>query len=251
MIKLALGLAVVIALGLGAVSQAHAQGAQVQISQLQCSGDPEVVVVQNVGDAAQEFAGWELQSDPVDTETFDLTVVGGLAPGTSVSVQSGPGAGGVFKWGLEFIFRDDDPTDFVRLVDATGATVQEVACAEAAQATPTPAPTPTATPAPSDVPNGGGPPPVDGSTLPALLVLAGGSTAVLGGLVAATSRFRSRRRRQAVAAEPMPDRVPAPASGTLASTSKPGNRRQSLALGLTLAVVATAVVLIALQRRGE
>ena len=147
-----------IALALAAVSHAGAQGPDVQIAQLSCSGDPELVVIENFGDTAQTLASWELQSDPPDSEVFDLTVLGGLAPGASISIQSGPSAGGVFKWTLEFIYRDDDPADYARIVDDTGAIVHQVNCAEA---TPTPSPTPSPEPSPAgEVPNGGGAPPI-------------------------------------------------------------------------------------------
>ena len=200
MTRLALGLALVIALpsalaialGLATVSPAGAQGPDVQIDEdkLDCNGDPELVVIENLGDAAQTLTGWELQSDPPDSEIFDLTVLGGLAPGASVSIQSGPSAGGVFKWGLEFIYRDDDPTDYARLVDDTGAIVHQVNCAEAA---PTPSPTPSPSPepsAPNGVPNGGGAPPIPGgSPSPAMILLIGGSVAVAGLALIAVPRL--------------------------------------------------------------
>jgi len=150
--KLALGFALVIALALtlGLVSTARAQGPDIQIAQLECNGDPELVLIKNLGDAAQALTGWELQSDPPDSEVYDLAVLGGLAPGAAVSIQSGPSAGGVFKWGLEFIFRDDDPTDYVRSVDDTGAVVHEVNCGGevAPETSPTPSPDPSPTPTP-------------------------------------------------------------------------------------------------------
>ncbi len=120
--------ALAIVLALAAVSPSGAQGADVQIAQLSCSGDPELVVIENFGDAAQTLTGWELQSDPPASEIFDLSVLGGLAPGASVSIQSGPSASGVFKWSLDEIFRDNDATDYVRLVDDTGAIVDQVNC---------------------------------------------------------------------------------------------------------------------------
>ncbi len=132
---IALGSALAIALALAAVSPAGAQGPDVQITRLECIDDPdaegiqEVVVIENLGDAAQTLTGWELQSDPPDSETFDLVVLGGLAPGASISIQSGPSASGVFKWGLTPIYRDNDPTDYARIVDDTGAIVHQVNCA--------------------------------------------------------------------------------------------------------------------------
>jgi hypothetical protein len=239
--KVALGFALAVALGLGFVSRAHAQQADVQIAQLSCSGDPELVVIENLGDAVQTLTGWELQSDPPDSETFDLTVLGGLAPGASISIQSGPSAGGVFKWGLEFIYRDDDPTDYARIVDDTGAIVHQVNCAEA---TPTPSPSPTPSPEPSPpngVPNGGGAPPIpSGSLSPALILLVGGSLAVAGLAMIALPRLRLRPALAVAASSPQRDYRGG--SGTRRG-------RSSTALGLTLVGLCAVAVLLILRRR--
>jgi hypothetical protein len=124
---------------------------------------------------------------------YDLAVLGGLAPGAAVSIQSGPSAGGVFKWGLASIFRDDDPTDYVRIVDDTGAVVHQVDCG--GEVEPGPSPTPSPEPLPlNGVPNGGGPPPPSGDALLAvMMILVGGSVAVAGVATGTFSwlRFRS------------------------------------------------------------
>ena len=115
MIRLAAGCILAIAFALVGVSSARGQGPDIEITQLECSGDPEVVVIENRGDADQSLAGWQLQSDPTGSEVYDLSMRGDyLVVDTSIRVQSGPSASGVFlqdNWGLEFIFRDDDPTD--------------------------------------------------------------------------------------------------------------------------------------------
>ena len=201
-IKLALGFALAIALALspGLVSPARALGPDIQIAELECNGDPELVLIKNLGDADQSLTGWELQSDPPDTEVFDLTVLSGLAPGGAVSIQSGPSASGVFNWGLEFIFRDDDPTDYARIVDDTGAVVHQVNCSVevAPEPSPTPSPEPLPTPSPepslaNGVPNGGGPPPLSGDALlAAMMVLVGGSVATAGVVTGAFSWLRLR-----------------------------------------------------------
>ena len=231
--------ALAIALALAAVSPAGAQGPDVQIAQLSCSGDPELVVIENVGDTAQTLTGWELQSDPPDSQAFDLAVLGGLAPGSSVSIQSGPSAGGVFKWGLEFIYRDDDPTDYARIVDDTGAIVHQVNCAEA---TPTPSPTPSPEPSPAaEVPNGGGAPPItSGSPTPAMILLVGGSLAVAGLAMIALPRLRLRPS-LAVAAS-SPQRGYRGGSGTRRG-------RSSTAFGLTLVGLCAVAMLLILRRR--
>ena len=70
----------------GAGNRLHREGPgpDVQIAQLECTGDPELVVIENLGDSAQALDGWELQSDPPDSEVFDLRDLGTI-----------PGAGGV------------------------------------------------------------------------------------------------------------------------------------------------------------
>ncbi len=237
---LAFGSALAIALALAAVSSAGAQGPNVQIAELECSGDPELVVIENLGDAAQTLAGWELQSDPPDSEIFDLTVLGGLAPGASVSIQSGPSAGGVFKWGLEFIYRDDDPTDYARIVDDTGEIVHQINCA--AGATPTPSPTPSPEPSPAvEVPNGGGAPPIpSGSPSPAMILLIGGSLAVAGLAMIALPRLRLRPSLAVVASSPQ---------GDYRGGSGTRRGRSSTAFGLTLVGLCAAAMFLILWRR--
>ena len=278
---LALGSALAIALALASVSPAGGQGPDVQIAQLDCISDPELVVIGNVGDMTQDFTGWELQSDPASSEVFDLSLLNSLPPGASITIQSGPSASGVFKWSNESIFRDDDATDYVRLVDDTGAIVQQVNCAEA---TPTPLPTDTdgdglsdeqeqqlgtdandldtdgdgvndgdevnvhgtdpldATSAPvGEIPNGGGPPPVAGGAAWPTITL------LIGGSIAAAG----------VAMIVLPKLLLSPTSTAEASSpqreSRGGNvtRRDSpsIAFGLALAGLAVAVVLHLLWRR--
>ena len=174
MTKLAVGSILAAVLALAAVGAARGQGPDVQIVRLECIDDPDVggtdelVIIENRGDAPQTLAGWQLQSDPAGSEVFDLSVRASLLPGQPISVRSGPGASGVFIWSSEFIFRDDDPTDYARIVDDTGAIVHQVNCA----AEPSPA---------AAVPNGGGPPPPSSNALsPAMMVLIGGFMAAAG-----------------------------------------------------------------------
>jgi len=261
--KLALGfaLAIALALTLGLVSSARAQGPDIQIVQLECTGDPELVVIENRGDAAQALAGWELQSDPPDTEVFDLTVLGGLQPEASVFIQSGPSASGVFKWGLEFVFRDDDPTDYARIVDDTGAVVHQVNCgAEVVpEPSPTPSPEPSPTPSPepsppNGVPNGGGPPPPPGDALlAAMTVLVGGSMAAAGVATGALSGLRLRSSPVAGSATALALR-PAAARPHAQPRGPDGSHRQPNSAALRLALVgllAAALAFRLLWRRSQ
>src|SRR3972149_11552309 len=102
--RLAFGALVAITFGIGFASLSSALAPAVRIAELQCNGDPEVVAIENAGDAAQQLAGWQLQSDPAG-EVFDLSVLGRLTPGASIFIQAGPSATGVFKWGTAVVFR--------------------------------------------------------------------------------------------------------------------------------------------------
>ncbi len=239
-IVLALVSALAIALALAAVSPAGAQGADVQIAQLSCSGDPELVVIENLGDDPQNLDGWELQSDPPDSEVYDLGNLGTqLLPGASVSIQSGPSASGVFNWTLEFVYRDDDPADYARIVDDTGAIVHQVNCAEA---TPTPSPSPSPEPSPAAaVPNGCGAPPIaSGSPSPAMILLVGGSLAVAGLAMIALPRLRLRPALAVAASSPKRDYRGG--SGTRRG-------RSSSAFGLTLVGICAVAMVLILRRR--
>ena len=172
-------------------SLVSAQAAQVRVTELQCSRDPETVAITNQGINAQDLTGWSLKSDPVASESFDLTAVGVLGAGVTVFVESGPAASGTFVWSSNFVFRDGDASDFVRVLDNTGAVVHEVNCqgtTASASAVPTAAPTstparptPAPTAAPADVvPLGGGPPTASSGSF-VLLMLAVGLLAIGGG----------------------------------------------------------------------
>lgn len=254
MIKLAAGCTLAIALALAAASSASGQGAEIEIAQLECTGDPELVVIENRGDADQSLAGWQLQSDPTGSEVYDLSVRGDLVAGASIRVQSGPAASGVFlqeNWGLEFIFRDDDPTDFVRLVDDTGSVVEQIHCADevVAQPSPTPSPEPTA---PFDVPNGGGAPPASGDALLAAMMVLAGGVIVLGGM--ATSALSWLRLRSSPAASATASLAPRQAVARPHSQPRDwdGSGGQPIAAAIHLAVVgllAAAVTFRLLRHR--
>jgi len=230
-----LGFMLAIAVGLGFFSVARAQGPDVQIVQLDCNSKPEVVVIQNRGDVAQDLTGWKLESDPPGDEVFNL--FGTLKPGESTSIALGQ----------QSVYRDDDPSDYARIVNETGGAVHQVDCAGGAAATPTPtaaarpSPTPTAGPEASplvNVPNGGGPPPAGAALAPALMILMGGSMLAAGMAAFAIPHVRL---------------VPSPASGHAAAPT-PGPQRKgrgrhgdgaaSLASRLALIEVALTVAVV-------
>jgi hypothetical protein len=172
-------LLLLLGLAVGQVSLVSAQAPGIRITSLICNEDPEVVAVTNQGSSAQDLSGWSLKSDPPQNEVFDLSALGVLAPSATVFVQSGPHAGGSFVWSTNLVFRDGDSSDYARIVDNHGSTVQEVNCARSSPTTgSTPSPAPQTDAA---VPNGGGPP---GSSEPSLLsatvtIAAGGLLIVL------------------------------------------------------------------------
>ncbi len=235
MTGLAVAAILALAFALSAVSFASAQGGpDVQIAQLQCSGDPELVVIENLGDAAQEFTGWELQSDPPDSEIFDLSQFSSLAGGVgaSLTIQSGPSASSLIadpRWQTgEFIFRDDDPTDYARIVDNTGEVVHQVNCSAAA----------TPTPSPADVPNGGGPPaPTGGALSSTMMVLIGGSLAAVGVATLALPRLRL-----------LPSAAPRSPVQRLGRDDS-GRRPSSATFGLAVAALAAVIFLLLRRHR--
>ena len=176
--KIVTASALAVAAGFASLSVASGQESDIQIVGLDCSGDPEVVVIENVGEEAVDLTGWQLLSAPPESQMFDLFTIGKLGPGERIFIQSGTAAGGLHKWATEFVFRDGDPSDYARIVDDSGAIVQEVNCVDALALPPV------------IVPNGGGPPPVDGSP-PLWMVLVGGLMAAAGLVTLAFSRLRA------------------------------------------------------------
>ena len=221
--RLAVGSLLAIVFGIGFASLSSAVAPSVRFADLKCTGDPELVTIENAGDAAQQLAGWQLQSDPA-SEAFDLSVLGSLQPGASILIQAGPSASGVFKWGTQFVFRDDDATDYVRIVDNTGRTVDQVNCGVPS------APSPTATP-PNGVPNGGGAPPLPDGPLTPVTLAAGLALAAAGAAALAFLRLRARPVAVAAVAAPSPART-APAVAAVGGDRRVGPvRRPSGASG--------------------
>src|SRR3972149_5325093 len=113
-----------IAVGLGFFSVARAQGPDVQIVRLDCNSKPEVVVIQNRGDVAQDLTGWKLESDPPGDEVFNL--FGTLKPGESTSIALGQ----------QSVYRSSGPSDYAHLSINPLGSAHQHACAGGAAATP-------------------------------------------------------------------------------------------------------------------
>ena len=237
------------------VRSADAQGVNVQITELSCNTDPEVVVITNQGSQAIEMTGWNLQSDPPARESLPLMSLGFLSPGESILVESGPASAAAFTWSRDFVFRNDDTTDFAQLASDAGEVLLKVNCGSVAQASPTAAPatattaaatqaaTPTPTPAvlgSSSVPTGGGAPGVSVPLVPPAALIAAGTAFLALGLSAIAVPIPWRRRRieevaPDVLAQPEPPTLPAPAA-------KAVPREDPLRPYLFLAAIALAVI---------
>lgn len=192
---------------------AAAQGVNVQFTELDCDSDPEVIVISNQGTQPVEMTGWNLQSDPTGEESLPLMSLGFLSPGESILVESGPSSAAAFTWSRDFVFRNNDPTDFAQLASDAGEVLIKVNCGSVGQATAapasapaTPAATPTPTPAvlgSSSVPTGGGAPGVGLPLVPPAALIAAGSALLTLGMAAVAIPLPWRRRRiEEVAAEP-------------------------------------------------
>jgi len=165
-----------IAGGVALVYVLTASGASdVQVTAIDCAGHPRKIAIQNKGDTAQDLTGWKLISDKAN-EVFDLDLVGTVGPGVNFYVFNGHlapltpqqvGGEWIYGWNPSEVFDpslfvlNEDGTDFVRLVDASGwpwRVVSQMPCPGTTEIPPfqQPAtPTPTAPPSSTD-PGAGG-----------------------------------------------------------------------------------------------
>ena len=189
----------------------------VQIESLDCSSNPETVVITNMGAATQDPHRLAAHQEAADTPDYDLSLIGfgGPTAGTllaseSVTVFSNSQAPpdidialGEYPWEAPPAsekFRDFDISDFAQILDGQSTAVDTANCA-ASTATPTPTPQVTRTATPTPTPQGGvtqvpptgdGIPTGDGSNLGWPLVGLGVVTA----LAAAGYVVYGRRRRR-------------------------------------------------------
>ena len=244
---------------------ASAAAPDVRLASVNCATNPEIVEIKNYGDQEQDLTGWKLESDGNDP--FSLSSAGTIPAGASIFVESGPGVQATFTWSQSQIFRDNDPTDYARLVDNTGVTKSQTACAQATAA-PTVAPTaaPTSTKPAGQVPNGGGPPGTpDHLVSPLTLISLGGSAmaAVVGAALSwmgiGAGLDRRRKRRAGADAEasdvPVPEPTVEVSLTPIQPQPKPRRRRQhessSQPLLLALIVALAAAILVALLMQAE
>jgi hypothetical protein len=254
-IRFSLGLIVVLgALMLLSLAQSNsaAQEVDVEISELDCNGDPEMVTVTNRGTTPIDMTGWNLQSDPTTSESLALQQFGSLAAGETLTAQAGPSAEGPFVWTTTEVFRDNDASDFAQLASDAGEVLLKVNCQAAAQ--PTASPTASATPAAAaataspaalaaaEAPTAGGPPAVATSITPFLLIAIGSGLSTLG-LSSFALAFKGSPRSVSTLALPEPQAAALPAGGTAAAST---TRRVTIGQSRgALLFVAVAILLAA------
>ena len=113
-----------------------AAGSDVRVTALDCESHPRRIRIENVGDAAQDLSGWQLQTDPAGGDPFDLGQVGSIGAGQKLFVFQGhlsppvDTSAGYYRWGSSEIFnlRANDSTDYVRIVDPQGNTINQRNC---------------------------------------------------------------------------------------------------------------------------
>lgn len=186
------------------LSHGDAQEAEVQITELACNANPELIVISNFGDTELSMTGWNLQSDPTGSQSLPLAQFGSLSPDETLMVEAGPEADGAFVWSTEFLFRDNDSTDFAQLASDAGDVLLKVNCGGAPQQTSSASPT--ALPV-SNAPAGGGLPGGGSGVSPAILI-ALGSGVFTAGLGTLALPVLGRFRRRAPSADAEPDQEP-------------------------------------------
>jgi hypothetical protein len=220
------------ATSLALLTSVAAAGADVRVTALDCESHPRRIRIENLGDAAQDLSGWQLQSDAAEGQAYDLGQVGSVAAGGKFFVFEGHlspptnADAGYYRWGSDetFNLRANDSTDYVRIVDPQGSTINQRNCeglppgatpAPRSEYDPPPVADPVvldpapATPAPaapvaharasfvgteagSGLPAAGGPPGVD-QGVTATIPIAIGSVAVAVGIALVTLGLKRRR----------------------------------------------------------
>lgn len=125
-----------VATSLGLLTSVAAAAVDLRVTALDCGSHPRRIRIENLGDTAQSLSGWQLQGDPVEGQPFNLEEVGSLDAGGKVFVFQGhlspPTAPdlGYYRWGSDetFSLRANDSTDYVRIVDPQGNTIDQRNC---------------------------------------------------------------------------------------------------------------------------
>jgi len=155
--------AVAAAAAMGGAGQVGAAAA-LSVTKLECgkpvhAGQFDAVYIVNQGDAAQDLAGWQLRSDPEDSQQMQLGTLGVLNPGEQVIIVAGAHSvtipsENVYRWDVLEMLRDaGEPPDYAKLFDPSGSFVAGMDCTGQALST---APPPTPAPPPPQQASGGG-----------------------------------------------------------------------------------------------
>jgi len=100
----------------------------IQITSIDCRGKPEIVVIENIGDSAQDMTGWRIEDDG-PKYTFDFSGGFSLEPGSSVELISGESGDDTDKtifWNNRTVWNNDGDT--ASLFNASGQMVSEMKC---------------------------------------------------------------------------------------------------------------------------
>jgi hypothetical protein len=192
-LRLVLGAIALVGLSVVAANAAPASAApRIELTEVNCLPGPthegklDIVRLHNRGDASQDLTGWQLKSDPEDSQSFSLNIAGTLPPVSEtidpdpkyhrpwVVIVAGQHATELpheqtWLWSSSEILRDppkpDDPVqtlDFIRLYDSSGNLVDSQDCAgnpvplqTSTPETPTPAPQVANTDTPAEGTQGG------------------------------------------------------------------------------------------------
>lgn len=150
-------LAIGAAIALSGTGSAHQS--PVEIAAIDCVFHIEIIKLGNYGNSAEDMTGWQLRSDPEQSEWIDLSFIGTIDPGEEVFFVGGPHAvaepqSGVYVFLNYYALRDSgSPADYVRLVEPNGEEADRQDCpSDGAPAEPTPAIIPELTPEPTPTP---------------------------------------------------------------------------------------------------
>ncbi|MCL0044562.1 lamin tail domain-containing protein [Dehalococcoidia bacterium] len=99
-----------------------------QITSIDCKSKPEIVVIENTGDASQDLTGWKVE-DNGPKYTFNFPVSFSLEPGSSVKLisgESGNDSNKTIYWSGRVVWNNDGDT--ASLFDPSGQLMSEMKC---------------------------------------------------------------------------------------------------------------------------
>ena len=100
----------------------------IQITTMDCKGQPEIVVIENTGNSSQNLTGWKVEDDG-PTYTFNFPTGFSLEPGSLVELISGESGDDTDKtifWNNRTVWNNDGDT--ASLFDSSGQLASEMKC---------------------------------------------------------------------------------------------------------------------------